>query len=143
MRTNFSPQPEVAMGEPGANVASKSCSSHCNSNHTADTAVPVQTGPSKTRHADVSSSNHESYLASRVFLCHCSPEYQFSCGRMSTIWDVSEAALGALCSERVSFLARHKTTVPGYLRHRSSTPFSIGLHVYLLSMIFNTCCGET
>ena len=46
------------------------------------------------------------------------PEFQYSCGRTSQIWQVSPNAMRARTTDRVSRLARHKTAPAGYLEHR-------------------------
>lgn len=48
----------------------------------------------------------------------CSPEFQYSCGRTSQIWQVSPNAMRARTADRISQLARHKTAPAGYLEHR-------------------------
>ena len=47
-----------------------------------------------------------------------SPEFQYSCGRTSQIWQVSPNAMRARTTDRISQLARHKTAPAGYLEHR-------------------------
>jgi len=49
-----------------------------------------------------------------MFTFVCSPEFEYSCGRESGIWEVNPTALKAGCSERVKYLARHKSAPPTY-----------------------------
>ena len=58
------------------------------------------------------------YIIMRCISCVSSPEFQYSCGRESGIWQVGSAATRAACSERINFLSRHKSAPPQYVPAR-------------------------
>ena len=57
---------------------------------------------------------------------HCSPEFQYSCGRNSQIWKVSPLAMKAVATQQVQQLSRHKTAPGDYLEHRPQFAYSCG-----------------
>lgn len=61
-----------------------------------------------------------------TYTCSYRPEFQYSCGRTSQIWEVSPVAMRATPSEHISRLARHKTAPAGYLEHRPQFEYSCG-----------------
>ncbi len=57
---------------------------------------------------------------------HCRAGFYYSCGRSSLIWGVKPLAMTATPSERVTYLARHKTVPVGYLEQRADFLYSCG-----------------
>ena len=55
-----------------------------------------------------------------------SPEFRYSCGRTSQLWQVSPVAMRTRASDRIRRLSRHKTAPAGYLEHRSQFAYSCG-----------------
>lgn len=57
---------------------------------------------------------------------HCRSGFYYSCGRISQIWGVKPMAMTATPSERISYLARHKTAPANYIEHRDAYSYSCG-----------------
>ncbi|CAH1259320.1 THEGL [Branchiostoma lanceolatum] len=56
----------------------------------------------------------------------CRPEFSYSCGRASLIWEVSPLAMTAESTERVRVLAHPKKPPPEYQKDRPENEFSCG-----------------
>lgn len=71
------------------------------------------------------------------------PQYFYSAGRSSVIWDVSDPAKQAEASDRLSELAQHKTGHPEFTNDRSQYVYSCGREspIWTLSTATQNC-GE-
>ncbi|XP_064382009.1 sperm microtubule associated protein 2-like [Halichondria panicea] len=54
------------------------------------------------------------------------PEFYYSCGRTSQIWQLNSSAMTASPSDRISYLARHKTAPAGHIEHRPQFVYGCG-----------------
>lgn len=112
------------MGQSRNNTTTKSCHPdiHC---LTKDQRTgTAQEGPPTIRLFSVS--KVFPWRATWVPLTFCRPEYQYSCGRESKIWEVAPSALVATSTERIKQLSRHKSAPLQYIQQKPQFILSCG-----------------
>ncbi len=82
-------------------------------------------GSIKTGHFHVSCTPTQFHAHTPNIHTH-SPEFYYSCGRNSQIWQLNSSAMTAFPSDRISYLARHKTAPASHIEQRPQFMYSCG-----------------
>lgn len=125
-------QSKCGVGQPGAHVPHQSCYPHSCTYWEDFFTGQAKEASIKTRHLHVSCTitrtptqpHAHAYIYTHTHTC--SPEFYYSCGRTSQIWQLNSSAMTASPSDRISYLARHKTAPAGHIEHRPQFVYGCG-----------------